>query len=123
VDATLFKAGVDYRVTSRPGVIDTGVSAEGDREVLGVDVGESEDEVLRTEFPTDLRHRGLSGVDLVISDAHCDLQAATRKTMQGSAWQRCGVYLMRNTLSHVPRGQAETVGAVVRTIFAHPDAE
>jgi putative transposase len=123
VDATYVKARVDHQVVSRAVVIATGVTAEGGREVLGVDVGDSEDAVFWTAFLTSLKDRGLGGVNLVISDAHRGLQAAIRKTMQGSAWQRCRVHLMRNILSHVPRGQAEMVAAFVRTIFAQPDAD
>jgi putative transposase len=123
LDATYVKARVDHQVVSRAVVIATGVTAEGGREVLGVDVGDSEDAVFWTAFLTGLKDRGLGGVDLVISDAHRGLQASIRKTMQGSAWQRCRVHLLRNILSHVPRGQAEMVAAFVRTIFAQPDAD
>jgi putative transposase len=123
VDATYVEARVDHQVVSRAVVITIGVSAQGGREVLGVDVGDSEDEVFRTAFLTSLKDRGLSGADLVISDAHRGLQASIRKTMQGSAWQRCKVHLVRNILSHVPRGQAEMVAAFVHTIFAQPNAE
>jgi putative transposase len=43
--------------------------------------------------------------------------------MQGTAHQRCRVHFIRNLLAHVPKGQAEMVAAVFRTIFAQPDAE
>jgi putative transposase len=86
-------------------------------------VGDSEDAVFWTGFFTSLKDRGQSGVKLVISDAHLGFQASVRRTMQGSAWQRCKVHLVRNILSHVPRGQAEMVAAFVRTIFAQPNAE
>ena len=88
-------------------------------EVLGVGVSDSEGEVLWTAFLTSLKDRGLSAVNLVISDAHRGLQAAIRKTMQGSTLHRCKVYLARKMLPHVPRGQAEMVAAFVRTIFAN----
>lgn len=104
-------------------MIATGLTAEGGREVLGVDVGESEGAVFWTGFPTGLKDRGLAGVELVISDAHRGLQASVRRTMQGSAWQRCRVHLLPGVLAHVSRGQAEMVAAFVRTIFAKPDAE
>ena len=123
LDATYVKARVDHQVVSRAVVIATGVTSEGGREVLGVDVGDSEDAVFWTAFLTGLKDRGLGGVDLVISDAHRGLQASIRKTMQGSGWQRCRVHLMRNIHAHVPRGQAEMVAAFVRTIFAQPNAE
>ncbi len=123
LDATSVKALVDHQVVSRAVVIATGVTAERGHEFLGVDVGDSEDAVFWTGFLTSLKDRGLSGVELVISDAHRGLQAAIRKTMQGSTCQRWHVHLPPGVLAHFPRGQAEMVAAFVRTIFAQPNAE
>ena len=61
---------------SRAVVIATGVAADGNREVLGLDVGDSEDEVFWTEFLRSLKDRGLDGVKLVTSDAHQGLKNA-----------------------------------------------
>src|SRR5690606_38678472 len=96
VDATYVKARVDSWVVSRAVVIATGVAADGNREVLGVDVGDSEDEVFWTAFLRSLRQRGLAGVRLVISDAHAGLKAALDRTLAGAAWQRCRVHFVRN---------------------------
>ncbi len=123
LDATYVKARVNHQVVSRAVVIATGVAADGNREVLGVDVGDSEDELFWTTFLRSLKGRGLSGVRLVISDAHAGLKAATARVLQGAAWQRCRVHLMRNLLATVPKGQAEMVAALVRTIFAQTGAE
>src|SRR4051795_6246164 len=87
-DATYCKASVNGRVVSRAVVIATGVAADGRREVLGVDVGDSENEVLPTGFLRGLRDRGLAGVQLVISDAHRGLTAAIGTVLTGAAWQR-----------------------------------
>jgi putative transposase len=103
-------------------VIATGVTADGNREVLGVDVGDSEDELFWTTFLRTLKDRGLGGVRLVISDAHAGLKASIARVLQGAAWQRCRVHLMRNLLATVPKGQAEMVAALVRMIFAQTDA-
>src|SRR4051794_22139773 len=87
-DATYCKARVGGRVVSRAVVIATGVAADGRREVLGCDVGDSENEVLPTEFLRGLRDRGLTGVQLVISDAHRGLTGAIDTVLTGAAWQR-----------------------------------
>ena len=121
VDATYLHGRKDHRVVSRAVVVATGVAADGNREVLDLDVGDTEDEVFWTQFLRRLRKRGLSGVVLVISDAHTGLKAAIRKTFSGSSWQRCRVHFMRNLLSRVPKGHSEMVAATVRTIFAQPD--
>jgi putative transposase len=120
LDATYLKARVDGRVVSRAVVIATGVTADGGREVLGLDVGDSEDGAFWTAFLRSLKARGLAGVQLVISDAHTGLKAAIGAVMAGAAWQRCRVHFLRNVLARVPKGSAEMVAAAIRTIFAQP---
>jgi transposase-like protein len=121
-DATYIKGRVNGRVVSRAVVIATGVTRTGEREVLGVAVGDSEDGAFWTAFLQGLRARGLCGVQLVISDHHLGLKAAIASVFIGAAWQRCRVHFMRNVLSRVPKASAEMVAAAVRTIFAQPDA-
>ena len=123
VDATYIKARVDHHIVSRAVVVATGVAGDGNREVLGLDVGDSEDEVFWTQFLRSLKDRGLDGVKLVISDAHAGLKAAIARVFQGAGWQRCKVHLMRNLLAHVPKSHKEMIAATVRTIFAQPDPD
>ncbi len=117
------KTGKGGRVASQAVVIATGVRADGHREVLGFDVGDSEDGAFWTAFLRSLRTRGLGGVQLVISDAHAGLKAAIGAVLLGASWQRCRVHFLRNVLAVVPKGNAEMVAAAVRTVFAQPDAE
>jgi putative transposase len=120
LDATYCKARVDHRVVSQAVVIATGVAADGHREVLGFEVGDSEDGAFWTAFLRSLKTRGLAGVQLVISDAHAGLKAAIAAVLLGASWQRCRVHFLRNVLAQVPKGHAEMVAAAVRTIFAQP---
>jgi putative transposase len=92
LDATYCKARVNGRVVSRAVVIATGVTTDGHREVLGADVGDSENEEFWTAFLRSLRDRGLHGVQLVISDAHRGLTNAIGAVCAGAAWQRCRVH-------------------------------
>ncbi len=108
-------------VVSKAVVIATGVTEDGRREILGLDVGDSEEEIFWRAFLTGLKKRGLSGVQLVISDQHAGLVAALTRVFQGSAHQRCRVHFIRNVLAHVPKAETEMVAAVFRTIFAQPD--
>ena len=108
-------------VVSKAVVIATGVTEHGRREILGLDVGDSEDEVFWRAFLAGLKKRGLGGVQLVISDQHAGLVAALRRVFQGSSHQRCRVHFIRNVLAHVPKAETEMVAAVFRTIFAQPD--
>ena len=104
-------------------VVATGITADGNREVLGCDVGDSESEGFWQQFLGSLRDRGLGGVRLVISDAHRGLGAAADRWFQGAARQRCRVHFIRNLLAVVPRSHQHMAAAVFRTIFAQPDAD
>jgi transposase-like protein len=121
VDATYHKVRVEGRVVSQATVVAIGVTFEGERQVLGVDVGASEDRSFWTAFLRGLVKRGLSGVRLVISDAHEGLKQAISAVLTGAAWQRCRVHFMRNLLATVPHAAREPIAAIVRTIFAQPD--
>jgi transposase-like protein len=121
LDATYCKARVNRRVVSQAVVVATAVRADGHREVLGFDVGDSEDGAFWTGFLRSLKARGLHGVQLVISDAHEGLKQAIGAVFGGATWQRCRVHFLRNLLTRVPKGNAEMVAAAVRTIFAQPD--
>jgi putative transposase len=123
LDATYVKARQDGRVASTAVVIAVGVNGEsGEREVLGLDVGPSEDGAFWSSFLRSLVARGLSGVRLVTSDAHRGLKGAIEAVLQGASWQRCRVHFMRNALSLVPKAAQQMVGATIRTVFAQPDA-
>jgi len=105
------------QVVSRAVVVAIGINAQGGREVLGIDVGDSEAETFWTGFLRSLKTRGLTGVRLVISDAHEGLRAAIRKNLQGASWQRCRVHFVRNLLATIPKGSQEMVAAAFRSIF------
>lgn len=122
-DATYLKGRVGGQVVSRAVVVVTGVTINGEREVLGCAVGDTETETFWVEFFRSLRSRGLTGVRLVTSDHHEGLKAAIAKCFVGAGWQRCRVHFMRNVLSKVPKADAEMVAAAIRTIFAQPSAE
>ena len=98
------------------------VNDQGRREILGMAVGASEAETFWTEFLRSLTRRGLRGVQLVISDDHKGLKAATTRIL-GATWQRCRVHFMRNLLAHAGKQGRRVVSAFVATAFAQDDAE
>ena len=98
-------------------------AATGSREVLGLDVGPSEDGAFWLAFLRGLVARGLAGVQLVVSDAHEGLKAAIAAVLHGAGWQRCRVHFVRNALALVPKAAAQLVAATIRTVFAQPEPE
>jgi len=109
------------QVVSKAVVIATGIRLDGGREVLGLDVGDSESQPFWESFLVSLKDRGLSGVRLVISDQHTGLVAAMSKCLQGAAHQRCRVHFARNLLALFPKTHKHMAAAVLRTTFAQPD--
>jgi putative transposase len=122
VDALAVKCREQGRIVNVACVLATGVNADGHRELLGVDVLTSEDGAGWTAFLRDLVARGLSGVELVVSDAHQGLKQAIAAVLPGASWQRCRTHFMRNLLCRVPKSAQALVATLVRTVFAQPDA-
>jgi transposase-like protein len=120
LDATFVKVRENGRVVSLAVVLAIGVRLSGEREVLGLDVGLSEDGAFWLQFLRGLVARGLSGVQLVISDAHEGLKGAIAAVLQAASWQRCRVHFVRNALALVPKHAAELVAATIRTVFVEP---
>jgi transposase-like protein len=122
LDATYVKVREQGRVVSMAVVIAIGLLASGEREVLGYDIGHSEDAAFWCQFLRSLVARGLSGVQLVISDAHAGLTEAITTVLLGASWQRCRVHFIRHALAQVPKPAAQMVAAAIRTVFVQPDA-
>ncbi|GAA4157131.1 hypothetical protein GCM10022416_58610 [Actinomadura keratinilytica] len=123
LDALTQKAREGGRTVNVHVLVATAVNADGHREILGVEVSSAEDGAGWPAFLRGLVARGLSGVQLVISDAHAGLVEAIGSTLPGAAWQRCRTHYLRNLVTKVPRSARPRVATPVRTIFDQPAAE
>jgi transposase-like protein len=123
VDAMMVRVREAGRVVNVALAIATGVNKDGAREVLGVDVFTEESGPAWKGFLRGLVERGLSGVTLIVSDAHDGLKQAIATVLPGASWQRCRTHFMRNVLTKVPKSMHGAIGALVRSTFAQPDAE
>ena len=123
LDALTQKVREDGRIVNVSVAVATGVNREGKREVLGIDVGTSEDGAFWLAFLRSLTARGLGGVELVTSDAHQGLKDAIATVFAGASWQRCRTHFMTNLLSRVPRRAQPWVATMVRTIYQQPSPQ
>jgi putative transposase len=124
VDARYEKVRADGRVVSQGVLIVSGVRApDGFREILGVEVSDTESEATYHELFRSLKGRGLRGVELVVSDGHEGLKAAVSRHFQGASWQRCQVHYARNLLGMVSAKKRKELGADLRAIFAQASRE
>ncbi|QRM35443.1 IS256 family transposase [Microvirga sp. VF16] len=120
LDATYLKVREGGRVVSVAVIVAVAVTTEGRREIVGLHIGPSEAEIFWTDFLRNLVKRGLTGVKLVISDAHEGLKAAIRRVL-GATWQRCRVHWTRNALAYVPKAHQTMVAAGLRQALQQPD--
>jgi len=110
-------------VTSQAVLLVIGISEDGHREILSLDMGDSENEQEWIRVFKDLKSRGLSGVKYGVSDDHKGLVNAFKKAFQGVGWQRCQVHFMRNFMSKFSRKEVKEYIIRLKDIFAAPDID
>jgi putative transposase len=124
VDARYEKARVDSRVVSQGVLVVSAVRApDGFREILAVEVADTESEATYQELFRSLKERGLRGVELVVSDEHAGLRAAIERHFQGASHQRCQVHYARNLLGMVGHAKRKGLAEDLRAIFSAPALE
>lgn len=117
VDALFVKARRSQAIRSTGVLVAYGVDEEGTREPLDLMIADSENETSWEELFKRLKKRGLSGVELVVSDNHTGLVNALHKQFQNAMWQRCQTHFMRNILGHAPRRLKKEIASEVKLIF------
>src|SRR3954447_22364661 len=122
VDALTVKVREAGRVVNVHALVATGVNADGHREILGLDVASTEDGAGWLAFLRGLVARGLSGVQLVISDAHPGLVAAIGSALPGASWQRCRTHYAANLMSATPKSSWPWVKTLLHSVYDQPDA-
>jgi putative transposase len=122
-DALVMKVREGGRVVNVHVLVAVGVNNDGHREVLGVDIASGEDGAGWLAFFRGLVARGLSGVQLVTSDAHAGLVNAIGATLPGASWQHCRTHYSRNLQAQVGKTAQPWVATLLRTVFEQPDAE
>ena len=120
-DALYEKIRDNHRIVRKAVMVIKAVNLEGQQEILAIEPMENESEETYSALFRKLQERGIEKVWLCISDAHKGLQAAIRKTLHGTSWQRCKVHFMRNILAHVPQRDKEKVAAKLKLIWKAPD--
>lgn len=122
LDARYENVRQDGQIRDAAILIASGVDLHGKRQILGLSVSLSEAEVHWRTFLQSLVARGLSGIQLIISDDHAGLKAARRAVFGGVPWQRCQFHLQQNASAYVHRKNMQReVADDIRTVFNAPD--
>src|SRR5215218_6769144 len=123
VDARYEKARIDGRVVSQGVLLVSAVRDDGFREILAVEVADTESEATYQQLFRSLKARGLKGVKLVVSDEHKGLKAAIARHFQGASHQRCQVHYARNLLGMVSAAKRKELASDLRAIFSATSRE
>jgi len=118
VDTTYIKSRVEGAVLSQGAVIISGIDSSGYREILTVEMIDTETFESYDRIFKSLKMRGLSGLKLVISDDNRGLVKAVRKNFLGVLWQRCTFHFIRNVLDIVPRKKRKYLADDLKAIFS-----
>jgi len=122
IDAMYCKSRTDYDgVVSKAALMISAINAEGNREILGVRIGDSESDSFWRETFVWLKDRGIKDVAFVTSDDHRGMVKALNRSFQGVMWQRCQVHFKRNVLSFTPARHKTAMAAGLKRIFASDD--
>ena len=122
-DALVLKVRENGRVVNVHTLVAVGVNADGYREILGVEVTSAEDGAGWLSFFRGLVARGLSGVQLVTSDAHAGLVGAVGATLPGASWQRCRTHYSTNLMAVTPKASWPWVKTLLHSVYDQPDAD
>jgi transposase-like protein len=121
LDAIVLKVRENHRVVNLSLAIAIAVDREGERHIVGFELGAGESEAFWLDFLRNIKKRGLEKVMLVISDAHSGLVSALTQALSGAAWQRCTVHFVRNVLAQIPHKDKKQVADALKLIFDQPD--
>ena len=122
VDARYEKVREAGQVRDAAVLVASGITPEGERQILGVSVSLSEHETHWKAFLKSLKDRGLNAMKLVISDDHEGLGAARKAVFGSVPWQRCQFHLQQNAGAYLPKQHMRLeVAADIRSMFNAPD--
>jgi putative transposase len=120
LDATFLDARWARTVENVSALVAYGIGLDGKRQLLAVTIGAEESEDSWSDLLAQLNERGLSGVQLVVADAHAGLAKAVRKHIPEAPLQRCTVHLQRNVLAKAPQRLRSRLAKAVTQVFEAP---
>ncbi len=119
IDGVNFEMRIGKRVENTPVLVAIGVTEEGIKLVIGLQMGDKESASNWREFFKDLKGRGLNSfnIKLGIMDGLPGLEKVFAEEFPNAKVQRCQVHVARNVLAKVPRKQKQEVADDMRSIF------
>lgn len=117
VDAKYLKVRENHRIVSKAFMVAMGITADGQREIIGFDTYDNESEETWTKFLSSLKERGLTDINVITSDSHRGLIAAVKGVYPEVAWQRCQYHFQKNILRDTPKKFQAGLQTELREMF------
>lgn len=120
VDAMYIKVRENNKVVSKAVYIAMGINEQKRRDILGFKISNQESEKAWSEFFEDLRMRGLTTPELIVSDAHSGLVKSIKSQFIDTSWQRCTFHFIKNIVDKLPKKGSEEVKLLLSSVFKAP---
>lgn len=117
LDATYFKQRENHRIVSKAYMVAIGITALGEREIIGFDLYSDENNASWRSFIQSLKQRGLSNVIMYTSDSHLSIRYAMGNEFPDTVWQRCQFHFIRNILDAAPKNYKAGLETELREMF------
>jgi putative transposase len=117
IDGFVAKCRLDGRVSNRAVYVIYGINMEGQKEVLGLYIGENEGAKFWLQVLTELKNRGVDDVFILCADGLKGLPESVESTFPKAIFQTCIVHMVRHSLNYVPYQEKKAVAEDLKKIY------
>lgn len=122
-DGTYFTVLYNGEGCKMPILAVVGIAETGERDVLGFQVGDRENQQAWEDLLSDLKARGVKEMGLWVSDGNQAMLNAISAQFPSAQRQRCVMHKMENVLSYIPAKQQEQVRPELKAVFYQQDRQ
>lgn len=116
-DALMIKVKEDKRVINKAFYLALGVNLEGQKELLGIWISQTEGSKFWLNVLSELQHRGVMDILIACVDGLIGFPDAISTVFPKTQVQLCIVHMIRNSLRYVPWKSRKAVAADLKTIY------
>jgi len=121
IDAIVFNVRKEKTVQKSAVYVVMGIDSNGMKDVLSIEVGETESAKYWLSVLNSLKNRGVKDILVLCADGLSGIKEAIEAAFPKTEYQRCIVHMVRNTLLHVSEKHRKEFAADLKTIYHAPD--
>lgn len=121
IDAIHYSVREDGIIRKLAAYVILGISAEGRKDVLSINVGDNESSKYWLSVLNELKNRGVKDILILCADGLTGIKEAIAAAFPNTEYQRCIVHQVRNTLKYVPDKDRKEFAKDLKTIYHAAD--